>query len=185
MAVDMWYKALNPEHRTPWMLDRTKGGGMALMDGVHLIDRLLWIVGSDVESVSAMVGNPVYPEVAADDTSMAFLRWRSGKVATISRIAFRTGATKYGADLLCTRGQARFRIAYGGQGAPGLWIGRDEEYTEVEVPQFDSLERQFTEFIEALQEGKEPPISAAHGRQVIEVMEAMDQSSETGREVLL
>jgi predicted dehydrogenase len=184
MAVDTWYKPLKPDARPPWMLERKMGGGMALMDGVHLIDRMLWIFGADVESVSASVGNPVYPEVPADDTSMAFMRWRNGKVATVSRIAYRTGVTSYGADFFCTNGQVRFRIAYGGQGTTSVWVGKNEEYTEVDVPQFNSLERQFAEFVQALQEGREPPITAAHGRQVIEVMEAMDRSSETGREVL-
>ena len=185
MAVDTWYKPLNPEARPPWMLERKMGGGMALMDGVHLIDRMLWIFGDDIQSVTASVGNPVYPEGLADDTSMAFLRWRGGKVATVSRIAFRTGVTSYGADFFCTNGQVRFRIAYGGHGTTSVWVGKNEEYAEVDVPQFDSLERQFTEFVESLQEGREPPITGAHGRQVIEVMEAMDRSSETGREVLL
>ena len=155
------------------------------MDGVHMIDRLIWIFGRDVHSVKAMVGNPVYPDIPADDTSMAQIRWGGGEVATVSRIAFRTGVTRYGADIFCTEGQVKFRIAYGRHGATGVWIGKDERFSEVAVPQFDSLERQFHEFVEAVETGAEPPITAAHGRQVIEVMEAMDRSSETGREVLL
>ncbi len=185
MAVDMWYKPLNPESRPRWMLDRKTGGGMALMDGVHLIDRLLWIIGPDVEAVSAMVGNPVYPNIPADDTSMSFLRWRSGVVATISRIAFKTGVTKYGADFFCTNGQVRFRIPYGSVGQEGVWIGQDEKYTPVEFSRSNSLERQFQEFVAAVRDRRAPPISAEHGRRVIQVMEAMDRSSETRREVLL
>lgn len=185
MAVDMWYKPLNPEARPAWMLDRKTGGGMALMDGVHLIDRLLWLFGPQVRSVSAMVGNPVYPEIPADDTSLSFLRWADGKVAVISRYAYRSGVTKYGCDLFCTQGQLKFRRAYGSQGTTGVWIGRDGRWTEVEVPQFDPLERQFADFLAALQEGREPPITLEHGRRVIQVLEAMDRSSETGREVVL
>ena len=185
MAVDTWYKPLNPETRPKWMLDRETGGGMALMDGVHLIDRLLWIIGPDLHSVSGVVGNPVYPSIPADDTSMALLRWKSGKTASISRIAFRTGITQYGADFFCTEGQLRLRIAYGQVGTTGLWIGRGEEQTRLDVPEFDSLGRQFEEFLGAVRIGAEPPITGAHGRQVIEVIEAIDHSSETGREVVL
>ena len=185
MAVDMWYKPLNPDARPKWMLDRDTGGGMALMDGVHMIDRLLWIFGPDVHSVKAMVGNPVHPEIPADDTSMAQMRWRDGKVASINRIAYRTGVTKYGADFFCTEGQIKFRIAYGQHGTTGVWIGRDEQYSAVDVPQFNSLETQFRDFVDSLNSGAEPPITAAHGRQVIQVMEAMDRSSDTGHEVLL
>jgi phthalate 4,5-cis-dihydrodiol dehydrogenase len=184
MAVDTWYKPLDPEKRPKWMLDRERGGGMALMDGVHLIDRLLWIIGPDIHSVSGVIGNPVYPEIPADDTSMSLLRWKSGKVASISRMAFRTGVTQYGADFFCIGGQLRLRIAYGQVGTTGLWIGRGEEHSPVVVPEFDSLERQFEEFLDAVRNGTEPPITGAHGRQVIEVIEAIDRSSETGREVV-
>ena len=155
------------------------------MDGVHLVDRLLLIMGSDVDSVSAMVGNPVYPEVPADDTSMALMRWRSGKVATISRYAYRSGVTLYGADFFLTKGQIKFRISYGSQGETGVWTGENGEFSKVDVPEFDSLERQFSEFMAAVTEGREPPITAAHGRQVIEIIEAMDKSSASGREVVL
>ena len=129
------------------MLDRQTGGGMALMDGVHMIDRMLWLFGPDVHSVAGMVGNPVHPEIPANDTSLTQIRWSSGMT--------------------------------------GVWIGKNEEYAEVDVPQFNSLEQQFKEFVEAVNAGAEPPITATHGRQVIEVMEAMDRSSETGREVLM
>jgi predicted dehydrogenase len=185
MAADVWHKPLDPESRPTWMLDRKTGGGMALMDGVHMIDRLLWIIGSDVQSVTAMVGNPVHPEIPADDTSMAFMRWKSGKVATLSRYAYRTGVTEYGADFFCTNGQLRFRITYGGQGETGVWIGKDGQFTRMDVPRFDPLEQQFAEFVDAVENGKNPPISAEHGRQVIQVMEAMDQSSDSGKEVIL
>lgn len=185
MAVDVWYKPLEPQARPAWMLDRQKGGGMMLMDGVHMIDRLLWLFGPDVHSVKAMVGNPVYPEYSADDTAMGLLRWRSGLVATISRIAFRTGVTEYGADLFCTRGQLRFRIAYGQRGQTGVWIGQDEQWRPVEFPTWDPLERQFREFIDAVSREAESPIAPEHGRQVIQIMEAMERSSATGREVLL
>ena len=184
MAVDTWYKPLNPEARPKWMLDRERGGGMALMDGVHLIDRLLWIIGPDLHSVSGVVGNPVYPEIPADDMSMALLRWKSDKVASVSRIAFRTGITQYGADFFCTEGQLRLRIAYGQEGTTGLWIGQGEKQTQLDVAQFDSLGRQLEEFLGAVRSGSEPPITAAHGRQVIEVIEAIEHSSATGREVV-
>jgi len=70
MAIDTWYKPHEPEKRPSWMLDRSKGGGMLLMDGAHLIDRLIWHLGGKVFSVKAVNGNPVYPEFPADDTGM-------------------------------------------------------------------------------------------------------------------
>ena len=80
MAIDTWYKPHDPELRPPWLLDRKLGGGMLLMDGTHMIDRLLWHLGGKVVSVKAMNGNPVYPEIPADDTAMAFLQFDTGVV---------------------------------------------------------------------------------------------------------
>src|SRR5439155_2668513 len=82
MAIDTWYKPHNPELRPAWMLDRKQGGGMMLMDGVHMIDRLLWHFGDRVVSVKAMNGNPIYPEIAADDTAMAFLQFENDLAVT-------------------------------------------------------------------------------------------------------
>ena len=61
------------------------------MDGTHLIDRLLWIFGNDVASVSGITSNFCFPDVDADDTGMCLIRWKSGKAATISRIGWETG----------------------------------------------------------------------------------------------
>ena len=66
-----------------------------------------------------------------------------------------------------------------------MWVGKNEDYGRVDVPEFNSLEQQLAEFVTAVQAGDERPISAAHVRQVIEIMEAMDRSSETSREVVL
>ena len=56
------------------MLERAGGGGMGFMDGTHLIDRLLWLLGPDVYSVSGITSNYTHPELNADDSGMHFLR---------------------------------------------------------------------------------------------------------------
>jgi predicted dehydrogenase len=185
MAIDTWYKPHNPELRPPWLLDRKLGGGMLLMDGTHMIDRLLWHLGGKVVAVKAMNGNPVYPEFAADDTAMAFLQFDSGVVATISRIAYRTGITQYGADYFGTNGQLKYRLPYGEHGEVGLWVGQNEVWEQVDVADNDSLVDQFESFLNAIESGDAPEVTIDHGREVIRVMEAIERSGETGREVLL
>ncbi len=56
MAHDTWHKPFDLPARPAWMLDRERGGGMGLMDGTHQIDRLLWLIGLDIETVSARIG---------------------------------------------------------------------------------------------------------------------------------
>jgi predicted dehydrogenase len=185
MAIDTWYKIHEPEKRPPWMLDRKLGGGMLLMDGTHMIDRLLWHLGGKVESVKAMNGNPVYPEIPADDTAMAFLQFDNGVVATISRIAYRTGITQYGADYFGTNGQIKYRLPYGQHGEVGLWVGQNEVWEPIPVEREDSLTAQFNAFLDSVEQGKPPAVSVDHGTEVIRVMDAIERSGETGREVVI
>ena len=62
MAYDVWHKPYSPYGRPEWMLDRSRGGGMGQMDGSHQIDRLLWIIGYDVATVSAQQGQFTHPK---------------------------------------------------------------------------------------------------------------------------
>jgi predicted dehydrogenase len=186
MAIDTWYKPHQPELRPKWMLDRKLGGGMLLMDGTHMIDRLLWHIGGRVVSVKAMNGNPVYPEIPADDTAMAFLQFDNGVVVTLSRIAYRTGITQYGADYFGTNGQIKYRLPYGRHGEVGLWVGQNEVWEPIEVgDQRDSLAAQFSAFLDSVERGTPPAVGVDHGLEVIRVMEAIEKSGVSGREVLV
>ncbi|HEX5417011.1 MAG TPA: Gfo/Idh/MocA family oxidoreductase [Chloroflexota bacterium] len=185
MAIDTWYKPYEPEKRPAWMLDRKQGGGMLLMDGTHMIDRLLWHLPGKVTSVKAMNGNPVYPEIPADDTAMAFLQFDSGIVATISRIAYRTGMTQYGADYFGTNGQIKYRLPYGQHGEVGLWVGQNEVWEPVEVGKNNAMAAQFDAFLDAVANGTPPAVNVDHGVEVIRVMEAIERSAERGREVVI
>ncbi len=185
MAIDSWYKPYEPEKRPAWMLDRKRGGGMLLMDGTHMIDRLLWHLGGRVEAVKAMNGNPVYPEIPADDTAMAFLQFDNGIVATLSRIAYRTGITQYGADYFGTNGQVKYRLPYGQHGEVGLWVGQNELWEPIAVAANNPLADQFDAFLDAIEQGTKPAVSVEHGLEVIRVMAAIERSAETGREIVL
>lgn len=185
MAIDTWYKPYEPEKRPAWMLDRKLGGGMLLMDGTHMIDRLLWHLGGKVQAVKAMNGNPIYPEIPADDTAMAFLQFDNGIVATLSRIAYRTGITQYGADYFGTNGQIKYRLPYGRHGEAGLWVGQDEVWEPIPINPNNPLVDQFNAFLDAIAQGTPPAVTIDHGLEVIRVMEAIERSAESGREAVL
>lgn len=195
MAHDMWHKAYQPWNRPPWMIDAAKGGGMGQMDGTHEIDRLMWIFGNDLETVSAQIQQVTYPrsanpQIDCDDTAMCFLRWKSGRVATISRMAWRVGATEYGGDFFFTDGMARFRIKYGQ--TPGqetsIYVADTEVGTwrKEPVEEVNSLLDEFTDFVRAIErDDADTPIPQEHGLRVLKVFEATEESSRTGREVII
>jgi predicted dehydrogenase len=132
-----------------------------------------------------MNGNPIRPEIPADDTAMAFLQFDNGIVATISRIAYDTGVTQYGADYFGTNGQLKYRLPYGRHGEDGLWVGQNEVWTAIPTVENDSLVDQFDAFLDAVESDSEPAVSLDHGIEVIRVMEAIERSGETGREVVV
>lgn len=195
MAHDMWHKPYEPWTRPPWMLIAAQGGGMGQMDGTHEIDRLMWIMGDDLETVSAQIGQVTYPKadnpkIDCDDTAMCFLRWKSGKVATISRMAWRVGNTEYGADFFFTNGMAKFRLQYGqGEGQETAMYIADTDggtWSKEEVRENDPLLEEFAEFVAAIERGDaDTPIPQEHGLRVLKVFEATEESARTGREVTI
>ena len=195
MVHDMWHKPYQPYNRPSWMLDRSKGGGMGQMDGSHQIDRLLWILGNNISSVSAQVGQYTYPKetnpkISCDDTGMYFFRWEDGVVATVTRMAWSKGATEYGADFFFTGGMAKFRIAYGeGPGQEtavylaekeaGTW---EKQVVEINNPMLD----EFRDFVKSLEsDDEDTPVPQEHGLNVLKILEATEKSSELGQEIIL
>lgn len=185
MGIDQWNKVYNPELRPAWMLDRARGGGMQLMDGVHMIDRVLWHVESRPVAVKAMMAAATHPQYPCDDTSQAFVEFENGVAVTISRIAYHSGTTLYGGDYFGTTGQLKYRERYGRHGEHGVWIGRNEDWEELPLPTMNGLVTQCQGFIDALAAGAPMPVSGDFARLVMAVSDAMERSAATGREVRL
>jgi len=186
MVNAMWVKPLDPHLRPPWMLEQDKGGGMGQMDGTHLIDRLIWLLGDDIYSVSGTSSNFTHPHLSADDSGHQFFRWKSGKTASITRMGWVHGITEYGADFYFTKGQAKQRRAYSGIGKTGVWIEKDNDWTEVPFDDIDSQVVQFNDFVQAVVRGdSDSPTPMTHGRRVLRVLEATEESNRTGSEVII
>ena len=108
MARDVWTKAFGIESRPPWFVDRSRGGGMWLMNGAHMIDRTCWVFGSGVAAVRGWVGNPIH-DAAADDASVAYLQLRNGLVVTLFHAGWRErGDDQCGVEIVLTDGMIEF-----------------------------------------------------------------------------
>jgi phthalate 4,5-cis-dihydrodiol dehydrogenase len=186
MVNAMWVKPLDPHLRPAWMLDGSKGGGMGQMDGTHLIDRLIWLLGDDIYSVSGITSNYTHPELTADDSGHQFFRWKSGRTASITRMGWKHGITEYGADYFFTNGQAKHRRAYGRKGTTGVWVEKDNEWESVPFDDINSQEVQFNDFVQAVKRGDtDSPTPMTHGRKVMRVFDATEESHRTGKEVII
>lgn len=70
---------------TDWYLDPEQSGGGGFLDiGIHAMDALRWLAGSEPRTVSAHVGNRVNEGLGNEDFGVATYEFENGVVATLS-----------------------------------------------------------------------------------------------------
>ncbi|HEX6685222.1 MAG TPA: Gfo/Idh/MocA family oxidoreductase [Candidatus Limnocylindrales bacterium] len=79
--VTRWAKGHNP-----WQDDPAIGGGMLVTMGVHGIELLVALLGTDVRTVSATAATRRYTTLASEDTAVVALRWAGGTPASVTFI---------------------------------------------------------------------------------------------------
>ncbi|WP_293856080.1 Gfo/Idh/MocA family oxidoreductase [uncultured Alsobacter sp.] len=177
--VKLWMEA----NRQPWHMRNASGGGMLMTAGIHALDRLLWLVGSPVHSVTA-VAQAAFHDQESDDSALLLLRFASGAAATVASIAYRDGAPFGGTELVCENGV--MLIDPGG----AVRIGKGAAWTALDVPEssntmFDALVSEWRAFGRLIREGGPNPVDAASARATIACILAALESSKLCREVVL
>lgn len=177
--TDSWYKPLGLESRPAWGMDRARGGGMLQMNGAHMIDRLRWFAGKKIVAVRGRVGNDIF-RVQADDNFIGILEFDGGMLATIQHAAYLHGAEHYEAEVVGTRGMLKV-APY----APntGLWLGRDGSYQLLEADAGDGMNGELRDLARAILDDGPPAIDGAYGREIVQAMSALEESTRTGRDV--
>ena len=109
-ATDTWYRTFDLANRPPWFLNRAEGGGgMWYMNGVHMLDRLTWLIGSPITAVRAWVSNPMEGQ-NTDDTGLAWLDFANGTHATLHHTGYpQAGPERNEVEIIGT--QASVRVA--------------------------------------------------------------------------
>jgi len=180
LATDTWYKNFGVEFRLPWFLDRATGGGMWLMNGAHMIDRTCWVLDTEVASVRGWIGSPFH-NLPADDANMAFLQLRNGNHATIVHAGYRThGVDKCEVEVSCTNGMLRFD-SYSNQ----LAVDRDGAYAPIEVERKEPFAEELANLVDTINGTQQLRVPPVWGRHIVEVLLAAEESSRTGREVVV
>ncbi|MDR7423229.1 MAG: Gfo/Idh/MocA family oxidoreductase [Armatimonadota bacterium] len=179
-VTDTWYKPFGLASRRPWFLDRAQGGGMWLMNGTHMIDRMVWLSGSPVVSIKAWIGNPLLG-LQADDTCVAHLHHASGLRTTLVHAGYQHGDERWHGEFLCERGLLRLSTFPPGA---GLWVARGTQgFEPVPYEERDSLAAQMEAFVDCVARDLPEPVAPEHARHLVAVLLAGEESSRTGREV--
>ena len=157
-----------------------QGGGVAIQQGIHGIDRLQWLMGK-VDSVFAfqktIIGN-----LEGEDTIVAALRFNNGALGTIE------GSS----SVYCRQSNPAHteRMEFHGENGSIVLMGANivEWHTrEPQGPEFfnmstewtQGLQSQVRDFVRAIGENKEPLINGEEARKSLELVIALYRSAET------
>ena len=110
-AISYMSKNWNFAGRRPQYRSRYHGGGMWLCNGVHVVDRLTWMMASQAQSVSASIGTRAHYQ-AGDDSATAFIRYKNGLAGVAVSIGFADGAELLAGCLAQIRHQLLGRLVH-------------------------------------------------------------------------
>lgn len=173
--------------RGTWALD----GGVLTNQASHHIDMLEWMMG-EVDSVTAMTATRLAP-IEAEDTAVAILRFRSGALGVIeATTATRPADLEGSISVLGEKGS----VVIGGFAMDRLqtWQFVDARPEDADIfaehganpADFAWNHREYLrEVVETIQSGQKALVDGLEGRKSLELINALYESVETGREVPL
>ena len=178
-ATDTWYRTFDLPNRPPWFLNRAEGGGgMWYMNGVHMLDRLTWLIGSPITAVRAWVSNPMVGQ-NTDDTGLAWLDFANGTHATLHHTGYpQEGPERNEVEIVGTRASLRAATR-----DDRLWLSNGTQYVEQPVSGTDSFTLELAGLVYAIATGSIAPVDGYWGRYIVAVALACEESSHTGEVV--
>ena len=175
-----------------WALD---GGGALINQSVHQIDLLRWIMGP-VRSLYGRAATRVH-RIEAEDSAAAVLEFESGALGIVQGCTASYPGHAAALSITGEKGSARLE-----DGALTEWkiAGREDEESEV-LARFAAVsgsgggdpttisskghELQFRDVVAAIREGRQPLVTGRDGRDALELILAVYESSRTGKPVEL
>ena len=180
-AVSYMSKNWDFKKRRPQYRSRFHGGGMWIGNGVHVVDRLMWIMASEARSVSASIGTRAHYQ-STDDHATAFIRCKNGLAGVAVVVGYKDGAPNLSCEVMCANGSLRFCH----HPEKYVMVGKNEEWTKVpfEEPPAEFY-YEWKGFAECIEQDIEPPATGEWGRAITQILLAAEESSITGKEVEL
>jgi UDP-N-acetyl-2-amino-2-deoxyglucuronate dehydrogenase len=167
-------------------------GGVFTNQGDHFIDLLTWMMG-DVESVMCMTATHL-AKIETEDTGVAILRFANGALGVIeATTATRPVDLEGSLSVLGDKGS----VVVSGFAANKIVTWKFEEELEKEqevVEEYDSLPpdvyyqghyEYIKDAIDCIEQNKKALVDGLEGRRSLELINALYESAETGKEVFL
>lgn len=186
-----WCREQDYYDQKPWRGTWSFDGGVLTNQAGHHIDMLIWMMG-EVESVMAKTATRLV-NIEAEDTGVAILKFRNGAIGVVeATTATRPKDLEGSISILGEKGA----VEIGGFFMNELktWNFRDPDEMDNEVwNKFakvpDELAWSHSEFfkdvVNSLNDGKKGLIDGLEGRKSVELINAIYESAESGKEVFL
>ena len=193
-ASTKWYRTQAYYDSAAWRGTDAMDGGSLMNQGVHYVDLLRWCMGPPGE-VSAVCSTQAH-QIEAEDTALAVVRFASGAVGTIlsSTAAFpgfpqRLEITGTEGTVIVEDGRIIRRALSGGPAgaaaSPDPAAGDPSAAADPAAVDAASHAAQLADLLDAVDNGREPAVSGRSGRDALEIILAVYESSRTGRPVRL
>ena len=191
------------EWRGNWKME---GGGVLVNQAPHQLDILLWFMG-EIDEVYGLWKNLNHPYIEVEDTAVAIVKFKNGAIGNIivsnSQKPGIFGKVhvhgENGASVgVQTDGGAMFIAGVPGYIEPpinDIWTIEGEEkllekWKDADSAHFNSIdpmvfymERQIEDFLEALENNREPLVTGADGRRTVELFTAIYRSTRDNKPV--
>ena len=173
MAIDGM--SFGSEDLPEWVWNKqTGGGGILAYNSIHGLDRLMWLVGSDITEVHGRVGMFAH-EGDAEDNAVASLYFENGAIgATLTNYNPYRVPRKCDLDIYGVRGA--IRIDTWNQITFSKRLVTWTQKREVD----DHLQSQFEEFINSIREKRQPCVTGQDGIRAQRVLLAIYESVNSG-----
>jgi UDP-N-acetyl-2-amino-2-deoxyglucuronate dehydrogenase len=180
-----------------------EGGGVLVNQAPHQLDLLLWYMG-DIDSLYGIWDTLNHPELEVDDTAVAVIRFKNGGIGNILVSNSQNPALygkvhihgENGASVgVQTDGGAMFIAGVSGIAEPpvnDIWTVAGEtdmleQWKREDSDFFNSVDnlyyfhfRQIQDFLDAVQNNREPLVSGWDGRRTVELFTAIYRSTAAG-----
>ena len=197
-----WYRTQGYYDSAPWRGTWAMDGGSLMNQGIHYVDLLRWCMGpvTEVTAVCATLAH----QVEVEDTALAIVRFASGALGTIvSSTAVYPGfsqrleITGTEGTVVVEDGRIVSRALRAGPPGPGEPGGPADHVTASAEPAAAdaaahpggidpaSHAAQIADLLRAIDQGRQPSVTAQSARDTLEIVCAVYQSARDGRTVVI
>lgn len=169
--------------RKPWHIKKNRHGGILKTVGIHYIDLMSYLYGSEVESVFASI-NSTFNNFETDDVVSLILKFKNKTEANIICTGYVQGERKMEAEIYCKGGILKIDVE------SGIYLKKNEGKILMkpiiyEEGMQDALCNEWKEFRDSILEKRTPSVSGKQGLHLMAVIEAAFKSNELKKEIFV